>query len=311
MRPLVLILLLASTARADSFDALTGRVLEDLRAGRPLVVQVHVPLCDNDVLACGNARLGDGDRPEHNLYWATSEGVLGWLGRRGGGWTQVLVADGKVIGEPEVLDLRVWRRDVATPAAWQRAGVGKRYRLYLVTAAWRGESIARAFERYADDLYGLTRQRLVLADGTTIAAGGDAHLVAYVGHNHLMDLAGFDWGARKGDATPRGMIAIACHTAVYMQDRVPGPTRAPLLLTRDFLYANAAALEGTVLAFASGGNYAAIRRGAAVTYAAGGKKDVKRVQGAFSNPADRRWGTPAGSEGIRVHAATQGPQMEP
>jgi hypothetical protein len=98
-----------------------------------------------------------------------------------------------------------------------------------------------------------------------LAAGGDAQVVAYVGHNHLMDVTSFDWGAvaARGDARARGAIAIACHTALYMQDRVPGPTRAPLLFTRDYLYANAAALEGTILAFARGGDYAAIRRGAA------------------------------------------------
>jgi hypothetical protein len=299
--PLVFI---AASASADPLGDLTTRVVEDLRAGRPLVVQVHVPLCDNDVLACGNERLGDGDRPEKNLYWATSEGVLGWLGRRAGGWEQVMDADGSAIGEPQVLDLRVWRRELPTPVAWQRAGAPKRYPLYLVTQAWRGERIARAFERYADDLHGATHQTLRLPDGTVLATGGDAQIVAWVGHNHLMDVAGFDWaGARaRGDQRARGSIAIACHTAVYLQDVVPG---APLLLTRDYLYANAAALEGTVLAFATGGDYAAIRRGAAATYAAGGGKQLSRVQGAFSNPADRRWGTPAGSSGVRLHAASQ------
>lgn len=296
----------APSAEAEAWlDGLTARVVDDLAAGKPLVVQVHVPLCDNDVIPCGNARLGDGDNPAKNLYWATSEGFLGWFGRRGGGWKQVLATDGDAIGEAHVLDLRVWRRELTTPAAWRRAGAPARFPMYVVAQAWRGEEIHRAFTHYADDLYGVTSHTVTLADGTKLAAGGDAHVVAYVGHNHLMDLAAFDWRAvaKRADARPRGAIAIACHTAVYMQDVVPGARQVPLVLTRDFLLASAAALEGAVLGFARGGDYAAIRKGAAAGYADGGKKSIARVQGAFSNPADRRWGTPSYARGLNQHAA--------
>ncbi len=285
-------------------DGLTDRVVADLAAGKPLVVQAHVPLCDNDVIPCGNARLGDGDRPDRNLYWATTEGFLGWFGRRGGGWQQVLDTDGAAIDEDHVLDLRVWRRELTTPAAWKRAGAPPRFTMYVVAQAWRGEQIHRAFTHYADDLYGVTTHAVTLPDGTKIAAGGDAHIVAYVGHNHLMDLAAFDWQAvaKRADARPRGAIAIACHTAIYMQDIVPGPRQVPLVLTRDFLLASAAALDGAVLGFARGGDYAAIRKGAAAGYADGGDKPLARVFGAFSNPADKRWGKPSYSRGLNLHA---------
>jgi hypothetical protein len=291
-------------------DGLTARVVADVTAGKPLVVQAHVPLCDNDVIPCGNARLGDGEQPARNLYWGTTEGMVGWFGRRGGGWRQVLDSDGAAIGEDDVLDLRVWTRTLPMPAAWRRAGAPARLTIYVVAQAWRGERIHEAFRHYADDLYGVTAHEVELADGTRIAAGGDAHLVAYVGHNHLMDLTGFDWsevadraGAAGKDARPRGAIAIACHTAVYMQDVVPDARRVPLVLTRDFLLASSAALEGAVLGFARGGDYAAIRKGAAAGYADGGKKSLARVFGAFSNPADKRWGTPGYHEAINQHAA--------
>lgn len=305
---------LASTAPARAAPAvetwradLDARVIADLAAGRPLVVQVHVPLCDNTIIACGNARLGDGDAPARNLYWATSEGFLGWFGRRGSDWRQVLAADGAAVGEADVLDLRVWRREVATSAAWRAAGAPRRIAVYVVAQAWRGRAIDRALARYAADLYGARTQAITLTDGTVLAAGGDAHVVAYVGHNRLMDLDRFDWRAiaARGDQRSRGVIAIACHTAPYMQDVVPGPRQVPLVLTRDFLLASAAALEGAVTAYAQGGDYAAVRRGAAQGYATGGGKPLKRVFGAFSNPADRRWGQPGYSRAVNAHAAEQ------
>lgn len=284
---------------------LVDRIVADLAAGRPLVVQVHVPLCDTDVIPCGNARLGDGDHPAGNLYWATTEGTLGWFGRRGGGWKQVLAADGAAVGLPDVLDVRIWRRDVVTPRAWRARGVAARYPLYVVAFAWRGERIHDAFVRYAEDLHGLGATAIALPDGTRLAAGGDAQVVAYVGHNHLMDLSGFDWAAlaARADSRPRGALAIACHTAVYVQDVVPGPARVPLLFTRDFMLASSAALEGAVLALAAGGDYAAIRRAGAQGYATGGKKTLAHVFGAFTNPADRRWRTPGYSAAINAHAA--------
>ncbi|HVV88287.1 MAG TPA: hypothetical protein VHE35_34835 [Kofleriaceae bacterium] len=296
------------TAEAEAWRAgLVDRIVADLAAGKPLVVQVHVPLCDNDVIPCGNARLGDGDTPASNLYWGTTEGTAGWFGRRGSGWKQVLATDGGAVGLPDVLDLRVWRREIVTPRAWRARGVAARYPLYVVAFAWRGEQIGRAFDRYAEDLYGVGSTTIVLPDGTRLAAGGDAHVVAYVGHNHLMDLDGYDWRglAARADPRPRGALAIACHTAVYVQDVVPGPSRVPLLFTRDFLLASSAALEGAVLALAAGGDYAAIRRGGAQGYATGGGKTLAHVFGAFSNPADRRWRTPGYSEAINAHALHQ------
>lgn len=60
-------------------------------------------------------------------------------------------------------------------------------------------------------------------------------------------------------------------------------------MTHDFLFADAAPVEAVLLAFARGGDYAAIRRAAAAAYAGVQNKDVARVLGAFTNPDARRW----------------------
>jgi hypothetical protein len=74
-----------------------------------------------------------------------------------------------------------------------------------------------------------------------------------------------------------------------MEGPVSSSTRVPLLMTRDLLFANAAPLEATVLAFAAGGDYAKIRADASVAYAAIRNRPVTRIAGAFTNPSDRRW----------------------
>jgi hypothetical protein len=87
----VAILLSASARRAGAAEpedgwlrGLQADVSADIAAGRPVVVEVHVPLCDNRVIRCGGRGLGDGGDLRRNLYWATSEGLAGWMSRRVG-----------------------------------------------------------------------------------------------------------------------------------------------------------------------------------------------------------------------------------
>ena len=290
----VLFLLVASSARAappreDAWlAALTERVIADVAAGRPLVAEVHVPLCDSSIIPCGNAKLGDGDNPETNLYWSTTPGFGEWFSRRGSGWKRVLKQGAADTGDPDILAVHVYRRTLRAPAAWRKRGAPATFELDLVIHGWRGKAIDRALARYAADLSGAERRTIALADGSQLAAGGAAQLVAWVGHNRLMDLKSYTWPAA---ATPvKGNIAIACHTAAYMADQIAEAARVPLLMTRDFLFSNAAPLEATVLAFADGGDYARMRADATAAYAEVQQRPVAKMAGVFTTPADRRWG---------------------
>lgn len=272
MRALLVLLLLAGTASAGTEDdwlvALTDRVAGDLADGKRLVAEVHVPLCDNSIIRCGNSRLGDGNSTATNLYWATTPGFGRWFARAGGGWKRVEKTTDT--GDDDILEKHVYRRRVRAPAAWRARGVPAHYEVDVVVFAWRGTAIDRALARYAAAM-----------------SSDTAHLVAWVGHNRLMDVDTFEW-PKPAEHTV-GTIAIACHTAAYMEEHVPAPTRVPLLMTRDFLFANAAPFEAAVLAFAAGGDYTKIRRAAAAAYAKVQNRPVAKITGAFTNPADRRW----------------------
>ena len=291
--PLLLVLLATPAAAAptteDSWLAgLTTRVVEDLAAGKPLVVEVHVPLCDNSIIPCGNPKLGDGENPETNLYWATTPGFGRWFARGGGGWKRVKLESAET-GDKDVLAVHVYRRTQRAPAKWRKAGAPATFELDIVVRAWRGTAIDRALAAYAQDTSGGAARDVKLGDGSTLAAGGAAQLVAWVGHNRLMDLESFDWPKTSSKSPKQGTIAIACHTAAYMEEAVSAESRVPLLMTRDFLFANAAPLEAAVLAFAKGGTYQQIRGDAATAYAGVQNRPVAKIAGAFTNPADRRW----------------------
>jgi hypothetical protein len=280
-----------SAAPADDWlDGLTDKVIADVAAGKPLVVDVDVPLCQTGITACGNKKLGDGETPSTNLYWSTTPGFGSWFdhrpGRKTTGWKRALLTTTET-GDKDILELRVYRRTVTASASWRKKGAPKTFDVILVLRAWRGSQIDRALAAYAADVSGQGSRTVKLADGSEVTAGGAAQIVAFVGHNRLMDLDSFTWPTPGTDK--KGTIAIACETAAYMKRDVPAETRVPLLMTSDFLFSNAAPLEAAVLAFAEGGGYARIRRDAAAAYALVQDKDVKRVAGAFTNPSDRRW----------------------
>lgn len=176
---------------------------------------------------------------------------------------------------------------MSAPAAWRKRGAPKSFEVVVVICGWRGQAIDRALAAYARELSGLEERVIELPSGDPVRAGGAAHLLAYSGHNRLMDVDAYEWPAPGARAI--GAIAVACLTADYMDRRVPAPTRVPLLMTRDFLFANAAPVEAVVLSFARGGGYREMRLAAAEAYAGVQKKENKRVFGAFTNPADPRW----------------------
>jgi hypothetical protein len=280
----------AAAAAADAWlDGLYDRAAADVRAGRPIVVEAHVALCDNRVIPCGSRRLGDGDSVETNLYWASSGGLRGWFGRRGSGWTEVAR---RKQPRADVLEESVWKRRVTPTAAWRRRGVEAPFDVYVVASAWRGVQIDRAIEAYLADVFGHA-PRLVAADEKILRAGGAAHLVAYVGHNRLMDRPPFDFAeAARAAGEPdaqKGTIAVACASARYLARGVAARARVPLLMTSDLLFAGSHGFEGAVRAFLDGAPLADIRLAAARAYAEGEGKPLARVLTVFTNPSDPRW----------------------
>ena len=274
-------------AHADSpDDALVARLAASAVRGEPVVVQTHVALCDNSVLRCGGHGLGDGDSLRTNLYWATSEGLRGWLAESGGPWKFVAERPG---GRPERLTISIWRRSVVPSPRWRALGVVRPFEVYLVIDVWRGSAIDAGVAAWVLDLQRDTA-RTVEVDGLVLQAGGAAPIVAYVGHNRWMDDASVGWrDAPERSGATKGVVAIACYSKPYLKARLARAGHVALVLTNDFVMASGAALVGGLDALFEGRDLAGVRRQAAVDYARAGKKDADRVAGVFVNAAAKSW----------------------
>ncbi len=275
-------------AAGKRFDALSARVAADLKAGKPLVVTVHVALCDNRQIRCGSAALGNGDEPKRNLYWGGAAGFRAFFDNQRRRWKRVLLdkGDGK-----RILARAVYRMRVRRPAArWRRLGVKKGFEVYLVGLGYRGLRIGEAMSTFITQVSRDPRAKvttLTLSDGTRLAIGAASHLVGYAGHNHLMDVTSYRW-PRWSRKRPLGYFALACMTAPYLARRLSGRQASGLLLTKTLMYPGAFTIDGLVRAFAKGGDQLAVFRGGADAYARYQKRPKARIRYVFTHDARRR-----------------------
>ena len=130
-------------------------------------VHVVVALCDNEHqgIAPVNARIGDGDKPEANLYWGCSDGLWRYF-LASDRWTlidSIKATPGEDPNDPwkgvSIMEMQTWKHVSGT--------------VELVAEAWRGREIRGATERFLD---------LLAKDRES-----GADVVAWIGHNGLMD----------------------------------------------------------------------------------------------------------------------------
>jgi hypothetical protein len=199
-------------------------------------VHVFVALCDNQSqgIVPVPAALGNGDDPKRNLYWGAAYGIRTYFEKHPD-WT--LIAS---IQRPReaVLERCVFKH---------RSGDA-----FLIADAYRGQKIRRATMSFLKAAAGRTTETLSLtvdAKIRTIKLGGSADLVAYIGHNGLMDFQLANYPKKKGDDS-RGAIVLACFSKSYFTEPLKNAGAEPLLWTTGLMapeaYTLSSAVEGWI-----------------------------------------------------------------
>lgn len=201
-------------------------------AREPRVVHVLVALCDNvhQGIVKVPTHLGNGQDPAGNLYWGAAFGVRTHF-NKAAEWTRVPCDRAP---EAHILERVAWRhRDSA---------------VVLIAEAYDGRHIREATEdllRYASG----AGVRTVNVNGEVVRAGGAAHLVAYTGHDGLMDFH-LDRDFPGPPSNTREVIILACVSRSYFQEPLRATKATPLLWTTGLMapeaYTLRAALDGWV-----------------------------------------------------------------
>ena len=121
---------------------------------------------------------------------------------------------------------------------------------FLIAEAYRGSYIQRATEDFLDAAAGVPGEKLIFSvDGKAveISVGGSANLLAYIGHNGLMDFQ-LSSLPKKRDKEKREAIILACASKSYFAEPLRSTGAQPLLWTTNLMapeaYILSAALDG-------------------------------------------------------------------
>lgn len=216
------------------------------------LIHVVVALCDNRFqgIVPVPPRIGNGDDPANNLYWGAAFGVKTFF-RKAQDWS--LLAD-IPNPKPGVLERLVFKH--------------RAKEVYLVADAYRGREIRMATWNFLQFAAGASAEPIEVASGSAplrLLAGGGADLVAYVGHDGLMDFT-LPESPQHEDDRRREAIILACASKNYFAGPLQPTGAEPLLWTTGLMAPEAYVLKAALDGWIAGENGDAVRRRAAETY---------------------------------------------
>lgn len=201
------------------------------------VVHVIVALCDNKyqgIVPVPEA-IGNGDDPANNLYWGAGFGVKSFFRKQ---------RDWEFISEDRNLNAAVLERVVFRH---------KQKGVYLIADAYRGREIRLATSDFFQFASGLGIQTVEVggeSGKTKLSVGGGADLIAYVGHDGLMDFSLTEY-PQAVDDRKREAVILACASKPYFESPLRQTGAEPLLWTTGLMapeaYVLKAALDGWIL----------------------------------------------------------------
>jgi len=216
----------------------------------PRTIHVFVALADNlhQGIVPVPARLGNGDDPEHNLYWGSASGVKTFFARSAD-WS-LMTCSAKP--KPEVLERCVFKhRNTDT---------------YMVADAYRGSEIRQAIFDFFDAAAGASPEIVVaLPSAARLTIRGGSSVVAYVGHDGLMDFR-LPSISQKTNETHRDAIILACASKQYFAEALRAGGAYPLLWTTNLMAPEAYTLKSALDGWIAGESNEQIRDRAASAY---------------------------------------------
>lgn len=206
-------------------------------------VEVFVCLCDNknQGIQPVGAKIGNGLDPANNLYWGCSDGLFKYF-QKSSKWklTETL----KPKDSPILVTLKF------------KHHTGK---ATLVAHAYRGDRMETCLSDF------LIKSR----------DSGKGTLVAFIGHNGLMDLSpALPEPAGEND-DPSESIVLACLTQSYFTKPLARMNSTPLLLTKSLMYPGSFILHDALEIWLKDGSRKDLREAAVKAYAKNQKISTK------------------------------------
>lgn len=246
---------------------------------KPKTIHVFVALADNKSqgIVPVPAKIGNGDDPENNLYWGCDEGLKSFF-RHSPDWKLIESRMNPVPASPAILERCIFKH--ATQDA------------FLIADAYRGREIKQAITDLLSASVGNHPETIpVTIDQKTVELSikGGASLIAYIGHDGLMDFEcpEIPPNAGKPTAAPgKPAIVLCCLSEQYFLEPLRRCGANPLLLTTQLMYPGSFILKSVVDGWLLGETADQLRERAARVYAKNQNISRKAARGVFCVPTD-------------------------
>jgi hypothetical protein len=202
--------------------------------GQIRTIHVFVALCDNKYqgIVPVPAKLGNGKDPRNNLYWGAAYGVKSYFKYKTTDWN---ILESYKSENPFILERVLFIHATED--------------IFMLADAYDGEKIKDCtidFVKTANDQNPIE----ISYDSINLKFGGNADLVAYVGHDGLMDFdINIEYKTEIKNKTD--VIILACYSKHYFSPKIKKAKANPILWTTHLMapeaYTLKAAIDGWIL----------------------------------------------------------------
>lgn len=188
-------------------------------------IHVFVALCDNvnQGIVPVSKILGNGQNPTTNLYWGALYGVKTHF-KKSKEWTYVKSIKSN---NEKILERVLFKHT--------KSGT------YLLADAYDGKHIRSATIDFLNACSGKNPESLIF-EGETLLFGGDSGLLAYIGHDGLMDFT-LNTAFSPLNNTKRDAVILACISKIFFSPYIKQTGANPLVWTTGLMAPEAYTLK--------------------------------------------------------------------
>lgn len=210
-------------------------------------IHIFVALCDNKYqgIVPVPEKIGNGQDPDNNLYWGCAFGVRSYF-KKSKEWKFVESRKSNSVK----LERIIFKHTT------------KNY--YLIADAYDGKFIEESTIDFLNSSSGKNKDTLKIGK-TTIGIGGNSKLLAYVGHDGLMDFQ-LNETFENIDKQKRDIIILACYSKKYFAPHLEKSNVNPLVWTAGLMSPEAYTLHDAISGYLLNESNEQIRTRAAKAY---------------------------------------------
>ena len=192
-------------------------------------IHVFVALCDNvnQGIVPVPKSLGNGQDPRSNLYWGAAYGFKTYFKNKTKDWILIKVIESN---DNNILERVLFKHATKN--------------VYMLADAYDGAKIKKCIEDFLKVSNGQNSQ-IVKVGSEDLSFGGESDLVAYLGHDGLMDFeVNVDYPVPKKN--DKEAIILACYSKEFFKNELKSAQAKPLLWTTHLMAPEAYTLKAAI-----------------------------------------------------------------